>query len=93
MDTTQAQTNPTVTPPQDFDGDYGSLRTTRIPAHTMLPLNPYVSNVKLKLSDIPEEQEPSKLLIADLLTNEVAAARIESFAIEYSCTGILGSGK
>ena len=54
----------------------------------MLPLNPYVSNVRLTLSDIPVEQEQSKLLIADLLTNEVAAARIESFTIEYSCPGL-----
>lgn len=59
----------------------------------MLPLNPYASNVKLTLSDIPEEQLRSRLLIADLLTNEVAAARIESFTIEYFCPDITDDGK
>lgn len=44
--------------------------------------------MKLTLSDLPEEQEQSKLLITDLLTNEVAAARIESFTLEYSCPGL-----
>ena len=79
-------------PPQDFEYDSES-RKPRITARIVLPLNPYVSNVKLTLSDIPEEQEQSKLLIAGLLTNEVAAARIESFSIEYFCTNILDGGK
>lgn len=49
----------------------------------MFPINPYVSNVKLALCETPEEQKMSKLLIAELMTNEVAAAKIESFNIEY----------
>ena len=51
----------------------------------MLPINPYTTDVRLTLCRTPEEQERSKLLIADLMTNEVAAARIESFNIEYFC--------
>jgi hypothetical protein len=43
----------------------------------MLPSNTHASNVKLRLSEIPEEQERAKLLIVELLTNEAAAARIE----------------
>lgn len=49
----------------------------------MLPMNLYASSVKLVLCDTPEEQELSKLLIVELMTNEVAAAKIESFIIEY----------
>jgi hypothetical protein len=59
----------------------------------MLPLNPYASDVKLTLSDIPKEQEQSKLLIAELLTNEAAAAAVESFSIEHFCTDSMYSGK
>jgi hypothetical protein len=51
----------------------------------MLPINPYTTDVNLTLCNTPEEQERSKLLIADLVTNEVAAARIESFNIKYFC--------
>jgi hypothetical protein len=51
----------------------------------MLPINPYAPDVTLTLCNTPEEQEQSKLLIADLMTNEVAAARIESLNIEYLC--------
>lgn len=69
--------------------DYPSRRTTRV---SLLPMNPYVSDVELTLSDIPEEQEQSKLLVSDLLTNEVAAARIESFSIDYSCFHITDGG-
>ena len=49
----------------------------------MFPINPYPPpSVKLTLSDT-EEQELSKPLIAEFMTNEVAAAKIESFTIEY----------
>jgi len=41
--------------------------------------------VKLKLCASPEEQEQSKLLIAELMTNDVAAAKIEMFDVEYFC--------
>lgn len=94
VNATRTQTNQIETPSQlDFDGDPWSPRTTGISARIMLPLNPYTSDVKLTLSDIPEEQEQSRLLIADLLTNEVAAARIESFSIEYLCTGMMYGGE
>ena len=51
----------------------------------MLPINPYTPNVKLELCTSPEEQEQSKLLIAELMTNDVAAAKIEMFDVEYFC--------
>jgi len=51
----------------------------------MLPINPYSPNVKLTLCNTPEEQEQSKLLVAELMTNDVAATRIESFDIVYFC--------
>ena len=41
--------------------------------------------MKLTLCRTPEEQEQSKLLVAELMTNEVAAARIEAFSIAYFC--------
>jgi len=50
-----------------------------------LPINPYTPNVKLKLCASPEEQEQSKLLIAELMTNDVAAGKIEMFDVEYFC--------
>jgi len=49
----------------------------------MLPIDPYASSVKLALCGAPEEQGHSKLLMAELMTNEVAAAKIESFTVEY----------
>ena len=65
--------------------DFGFVGTHRKRAQLMRPIHPYVSSVKLTLCDTPEEQEQSKLLIAELMTNEVAAAKIESFTIEYFC--------
>ena len=41
--------------------------------------------MELLICETREEQKRSKLLIAELMTNEVAAARIESFNIEYFC--------
>jgi len=49
----------------------------------MLPIDPYASSVKLTLCGTPKEQGHSKLLMAELMTNEVAAAKIESFTVEY----------
>lgn len=49
----------------------------------MFPINPYISDVKLTLCTTHEQQEKSKLLIAELMTNEIAAAKIEAFSIEY----------
>ena len=51
----------------------------------MLPTNPYVKDVELKLCGASEEQEQSRLLIAELMTNEVVAANMETFNIKYSC--------
>jgi len=51
----------------------------------MLPINPYVPNVKFTLCNTPEEQEQSTLLITELMTKDVAAARVESFNIKYFC--------
>ena len=50
----------------------------------MLPINPYVKDGELKLCGASEEQEQSRLLIAELMTNEVVAANIETFNIKYS---------
>lgn len=61
------------------------MRTHGTRTQLMLPINPYASSVKLTLCDTPGEQEQAKLLIAELMTNEVAAAKIESFTIEYFC--------
>lgn len=41
--------------------------------------------MKLNLCTTPEEQEQSRLLIAELMTNEVAAAKIEVFNVDYFC--------
>lgn len=69
---------------QDF-GDSEFRRTHQTYVQLMLSIDPYASSVKLTLCNTPEEQEQSKLLIAELMTNEVAAAKIESFSIKYSC--------
>ena len=52
--------------------------------------------MKLKLCTSPEEQEQSKLLIAELMTNEVAAAEIEVFNVDedgggYGCGDLLST--
>lgn len=47
------------------------------------PIRP---DVKLAICDTPEEQERSRQLIAELITNEVASVRIETFDIAYLCT-------
>lgn len=78
---------------QEFDDDSWLRQTTGISARIFLPPNPYVSNVELVISNIPKEQEQSESLVAELLTNEVAAARIESFTIEYSCLDIMYGGE
>lgn len=72
-------------PPKDFDNTPGFREYSRTPTQVVLPLNPYISDVKLTICDNPVEQEQSRLLIADLMTNEVAAARVESFTIECLC--------
>lgn len=41
--------------------------------------------MELTLCDRPKEQDQSKLLIAELMTNEVAAAKIKGFSIKYYC--------
>jgi len=71
---------------QDFDDDLGFPRSSRTRVGLMLPINPYVSNVRLTLCGTPEEQEQSKLLIAELMTNEVAAAKTQAFGIQYFCS-------
>lgn len=58
----------------------------------MLPINPYISNVKFTLCGTPEQQEQSQLLVVELMTNEVAAAEIEAFSIEYYNDGGKESG-
>jgi len=62
---------------------FGFIGTHRTHAQLMLPIDPYASSVKLTLCATPEEQGHSKLLMAELMTNEVAAAKIESFTVEY----------
>lgn len=59
---------------------------------SILPINPHASSVQLTLCNTYEgqEQEQSRLLIADLMTNEAAAANIESFIIEYFCAAYDG---
>ena len=61
----------------------GVLQPPRTRARLMLPVNPYAKNVKLTLCGESEEQEQSKLLIAELTANEVAAANVEAFDIGY----------
>jgi hypothetical protein len=62
----------------------GVLRHPQTRAQLVLPVKPYAKNVKLTLCGAPEEQEKSRLLIAELMTNEVAAANAETFNIKYS---------
>jgi hypothetical protein len=61
----------------------GVLQPPRTRAQLMLPVNPYAKDVKLTLCGEFEEQEQSKLLIAELTANEVAAANVEAFDIGY----------
>ena len=74
---------PKLTLYQDLDYVLGVLRHPQTRAQFMLPVNPYAKNVKLTLCGAPEEQEQSRLLIAELMTNEVAAANVEAFDIGY----------
>lgn len=62
---------------------FGFIGTHRTHAQLMLSIDPYASSVKLTLCGTPEEQEHSKLLMAEVMTNEVAAVKIESFTVEY----------
>lgn len=71
---------------QDFDGKVQPR------PQLMLPINPYTSDVKLPLCNAPDELEQSKLLISELMTNEVAAAKIEAFSIDSFCTSDRESG-
>jgi len=67
------------------------MRTHQIRTQPMLPIDPYAPSVELTICNTPGEQEQSRLLITDLMTNEVAAAKIESFTIEYFC--VIGDGR
>jgi hypothetical protein len=74
---------PELTLSQDVDDGFRVLQPPR--PQLMLPMNPYVKDVELTLCGVSEEQEQSRLLIAELMANEVAAANIETLSIKYSC--------
>lgn len=51
----------------------------------LFPLNPFVSKVDVTFSPVPESNARTKKFIAELMTNGVAAARIEEFNLELEC--------
>jgi hypothetical protein len=51
----------------------------------LFPLNPFVSKVDITFSPVPESNARTKTLIAELMTNGVAAAEIEEFNLELDC--------
>lgn len=49
------------------------------------PLNPFVSKVDMTFSPVPESNARTKTLIAEFMTNDIAAAGIEEFGLELEC--------